>query len=121
MEYTNTQWLLDKRPDGMPEDSCWKMHKELITSLNKNEILIEVKYLSIDPYMRGRMNDSASYAAPAKIGKPMSGETVGLVVESNSSLYQVGDAICAHEGWQTYIKVKDTKPTLFFFNTVVTF
>ena len=118
MKYTNTQWLLDKRPDGMPEDSCWKMHKELITSLKKNEILIEVKYLSIDPYMRGRMNDSASYAAPAKIGKPMSGETVGLVVESNSSLYQVGDAICAHEGWQTYIKVKDTKSTLFKINNL---
>ena len=56
MNYLNTQYLLDKRPSGMPEDDCWKLHQESITSLEKNEILIEVKYLSIDPYMRGRMN-----------------------------------------------------------------
>ena len=42
MEYTNTQWLLDKRPDGMPEDSCWKMHKELITSLKKMKFLLKL-------------------------------------------------------------------------------
>ena len=53
--------------------------------------LIEAKYLSIDPYMRGRMNDSKSYAAPAKIGEPMTGETAGIVVESNSDLFSVLD------------------------------
>jgi len=68
MEYVNKQYLLDKRPTGMPKDDCWKLNENLITSLKKNEIIIEVKYLSIDPYMRGRMNDSKSYAAPAKIG-----------------------------------------------------
>ena len=113
MEYINTQWLLDKRPEGMPEDSCWKMDKESITSLEANEILIQVKYLSIDPYMRGRMNEGASYAAAAKIGEAMTGETVGEVVESNSNLFKVGDRVCAHKGWQTFIKVKDTDPTLF--------
>ena len=113
MEYINTQWLLDKRPEGMPEDSCWKMNKESITSLETNEILIQVKYLSIDPYMRGRMNEGASYAAAAKIGEAMTGETVGEVVESNSNLFKVGDRVCAHKGWQTFIKVKDTDPTLF--------
>ena len=113
MEYINTQWLLDKRPEGMPEDSCWKMNKESITSLEANEILIQVKYLSIDPYMRGRMNEGASYAAAAKIGEAMTGETVGEVVESNSNLFKVGDRVCAHKGWQTFIKVKDTDPTLF--------
>ena len=113
MEYINTQWLLDKRPEGMPEDSCWKMNKESITSLEANEILIQVKYLSIDPYMRGRMNEGASYAAAAKIGEAMTGETVGEVVESNSNLFKVGDKVCAHKGWQTFIKVKDTGPTLF--------
>ena len=113
MEYINTQWLLDKRPEGMPEDSCWKMNEESITSLEANEILIQVKYLSIDPYMRGRMNEGASYAAAAKIGEAMTGETVGEVVESNSNLFKVGDKVCAHKGWQTFIKVKDTDPTLF--------
>ena len=65
MEYINKRYLLDKRPIGMPEDDCWKLSDETITSLNKNEIIIEVKFLSIDPYMRGRMNDTKSYAAPA--------------------------------------------------------
>ena len=113
MEYQNNQLLLNKRPDGMPDDDCWKLNKEIVSSLGKNEILIEVKYLSIDPYMRGRMNDSMSYASPAKIGHPMTGETVGTVIESNSSLYKVGDNLCIHKGWQTYIKSKDTDPSIF--------
>ena len=112
MEYLNKQFLLDKRPTGMPQDDCWKLNENLITSLKKNEIIIEVKYLSIDPYMRGRMNDSKSYAAPAKIGEPMTGETAGVVIESNSDLFKVGDKVCAHKGWQTYIKAKDTDPAL---------
>jgi hypothetical protein len=112
MEYINKRYLLDKRPIGMPNDDCWKLEEEKISSIEKNEILIEVKYLSIDPYMRGRMNDSKSYAAPAKIGEPMTGETAGVVIESNSDLYKVGDKICAHKGWQTYIKAKDTDPAL---------
>ncbi|RZO28824.1 MAG: NADP-dependent oxidoreductase [SAR86 cluster bacterium] len=112
MEYKNKQFLLDKRPSGMPEDSCWKLNEEIITSIQNNEIIIEVKYLSIDPYMRGRMNDSRSYAAPAKIGEPMTGETAGVVVESNSDLFRVGDKVCAHKGWQTFIKAKDTDPAL---------
>ena len=96
----------------MPEDNCWKLIDEKIDSLNKGEILIEVKFLSIDPYMRGRMNDGVSYAAPAKIGEPMTGETVGEVVDSKSSLYEIGDIVCIHKGWQTYIKAKDTDVAL---------
>jgi NADPH-dependent curcumin reductase CurA len=108
MEYLNTQYLLDKRPKGMPDDDCWRMHQEKITGLDINEILIEVKYLSIDPYMRGRMNDGVSYASPAQLGEPMTGETAGVVVKSRSNLYKVGDKVCIHKGWQTYIKTKDT-------------
>ena len=63
--------------------------------------------------MRGRMNDSRSYAAPAKIGEPMTGETAGEVIISNSKLFNVGDLVCAHKGWQTFIKVKDTDPAIF--------
>ena len=112
MEYINKQLLLNKRPVGMPEDDCWKLNEEKINSIGKSEILIEVKYLSIDPYMRGRMNDSASYAPPAKLGAPMTGESVGVVVESNSDIYHIGDKVCAHKGWQTYIKAKDTDVAL---------
>ena len=113
MDYQNKQWLLDKRPNGMPENDCWKLVNQSIASIGKNEILIKVDFLSIDPYMRGRMNDSKSYADPAKLGEPMTGETVGTVVESNSSKYIVGDRVCAHQGWQTYVKVSDKDPSLF--------
>ena len=51
----------------MPEDDCWILNEESVTSLKKNEILIKVKYLSIDPYMRGRMNGGMSYASPIKL------------------------------------------------------
>lgn len=113
MNYQNTRMLLDKRPNGVPTDDCWKKDTKQITNIKKNEIIIKVSHLSIDPYMRGRMNDSMSYAAPAKLGHPMTGETIGSVVESNSDMYQVGDKVCSHNGWQTYITTKDTDPTLF--------
>ena len=113
MEYINRQLLLQKRPKGMPEDDCWNESSKTITSIKNGEILIKVKYLSIDPYMRGRMNDGVSYAAPAKLGEPMTGETVGTVIESKSKLYKVGDNLCIHKGWQTIIKAKDTDPSIY--------
>tara|TARA_X000001036_G_C20579816_1_gene766248 strand:+ start:167 stop:1183 length:1017 start_codon:yes stop_codon:yes gene_type:complete len=112
MNYTNTKYLLDKRPLGMPEDDCWVIDKEFISSIANGEILIKVEYLSIDPYMRGRMNDGVSYASPVKIGELMVGETVGTVIESKSKLFGVGEKVCAHCGWQTYVKTNDTNPAL---------
>ena len=112
MTYINKQWLLDQRPKGMPGDECWKLNEVEVPALKKGEVLIKILYLSIDPYMRGRMNEGASYAAPTKIGEPMAGETVGVLVESNSNIFKVGDKVCAHMGWQTYIKTKDTNPVL---------
>ena len=87
MSYINQQFLLNKRPIGMPEDDCWVIDKEFISSIANGEILIKVEYLSIDPYMRGRMNDGVSYASPVKIGELMVGETVGTVIESKSKLF----------------------------------
>ena len=84
MNYINNRFLLQKRPIGMPEDNCWVMDSEKITELKKQEILIKAEYLSIDPYMRGKMNDSISYTPPLKIGEVMVGESVGRVIESKS-------------------------------------
>ena len=56
MTYINKQWLLDQRPKGMPGDECWKLNEEEVRPLEKGEVLIKILYLSIDPYMRGRMN-----------------------------------------------------------------
>lgn len=112
MYYLNRRSLLARRPSGMPTNECWKRDEVVITSIQHNQILIKVEYLSIDPYMRGRMNEGVSYASPAKIDQPMTGETAGIVVESKSNLYKVGDKVCIHQGWQTYIVANDTDPSL---------
>ena len=113
MTYINKQWLLDQRPKGMPGDECWKLNEEEVRPLEKGEVLIKILYLSIDPYMRGRMNDGESYAEPAALGEPMTGESVGVVVESESDKYIKGDYLCVHKGWQTYIIASDEEPALF--------
>ena len=113
MTYINKQWLLDQRPKGMPGDECWKLNEEEVRPLNKGEVLIKILYLSIDPYMRGRMNDGESYADPAALGEPMTGESVGIVVESESDKFMKGDYLCVHKGWQTYIIANDEEPALF--------
>ena len=100
--YTNQQWLLDKRPSGMPTDDCWKLNEEEVPELKEGELLIKVLYLAIDPYMRGRMNDGESYAAPAAIGEPMTGESVGVVVESKSDKFIKAT---------TYVHIKDGRAT----------
>ena len=113
MTYINKQWLLDQRPKGMPGDDCWKLNEEEVPSLEKGEVLIKILYLSIDPYMRGRMNDGESYAAPAALGEPMTGESVGIVIESESDKFIKGDYLCVHKGWQTYIIASDDDTSLF--------
>ena len=66
MNYNNSRFLLNKRPMGMPEDECWALNSEVITDLSNGEVLIQTEYLSIDPYMRGKMNDGLSYTPPLK-------------------------------------------------------
>ena len=112
MNYSNSRFLLNKRPIGMPEDDCWEQNSEVITDLNNGEILIQTEYLSIDPYMRGKMNDGLSYTPPLKIGEVMVGESVGRVIESKSKNYAIGDLVTVHQGWQTFIRTKDSDPSL---------
>ena len=87
MEKINKRWVLAKRPKGMPEDECWKLEEASIKDLDENQILIKVMYLSIDPYMRGRMNDMKSYTDPVAIGEVMTGESVGQVIQSRSEKF----------------------------------
>ena len=88
MTRINQRWLLDKRPEGMPENNCWKWEEVDVPELKNGEILIKSLYLSIDPYMRGRMNDAVSYTGPVQIGDVMVGESVGVVVESKSDNFK---------------------------------
>ena len=112
MNYNNSRFLLNKRPKGMPENDCWSLNSEIITDLNNGEVLIQTEYLSIDPYMRGKMNDGLSYTPPLKIGDVMVGESVGRVVESKSKKYAIGDLVTIHQGWQTFIRAKESDSSL---------
>ena len=112
MNYKNLRFLLNKRPKGMPEDDCWLLDSQEITDLKNNEILIQTEYLSIDPYMRGKMNDGLSYTPPLKIGEVMVGESVGRVVESKSNKFKIGDLVTVHQGWQTHIRAKDSDASI---------
>ena len=111
--FINQRWLLDKRPQGVPTDDCWKWSEVPVAPLQPGEILVKVLYLSIDPYMRTLMNEGGTYVDAVKIGHPMIGESVGVVVESQSTKYAVGDYLCVHCGWQSYITVPDNDPQLF--------
>ncbi len=108
----NKRVLFAKRPLGEPDDSCFRIDAVDVPSLKSGQILIKVLWLSLDPYMRGRMNDVKSYAAPMQIGDVMTGESAGVVVQSASSKFTVGDFVAAHNGWQSMLIVDEDSPRL---------
>lgn len=108
----NTRVNLAKRPLGEPTDDCFQIEEIEIPQLTENQILIKVCWLSLDPYIRGRMNDSKSYTTPLEIGEVMTGESTGIVIKSTSDDYQVGDRVAAHMGWQSYIVANADDPRL---------
>jgi NADPH-dependent curcumin reductase len=98
----NRQFLLDSRPQGQASAANFKLVTTDTPPLQDGEVLVRHHYLSLDPYMRGRMDDAKSYAAPQPLGQVMQGGTVGEVVESRSSAFQPGDKVLGHGGWQEY-------------------
>ncbi|MES3008337.1 MAG: NADP-dependent oxidoreductase [Pseudomonadota bacterium] len=108
----NTQVLLAKRPVGEPDDSCFEFVETELPALQPGQLLVKVLWLSLDPYMRGRMNDVKSYAKPVGIGEIMVGESAGVVIDSRSDNFKVGDYVTAHMGWQSLIVVDDNAPRL---------
>jgi NADPH-dependent curcumin reductase len=108
----NKQVFLAKRPVGEPSDDCFGFRELDIAELAENQILIKVCWLSLDPYIRGRMNDAKSYAAPLAIGDIMTGESTGIVIKSTSAKFAVGDRVAAHMGWQSTIVADADDPRL---------
>lgn len=98
----NQQILLDNRPQGEAVASNFKLVVSDTPALGEGEVLVRHHYLSLDPYMRGRMNDAKSYAQPQPLGQVMQGGTVGEVVESRSPKFAVGDKVVGMGGWQEY-------------------
>ena len=99
---TNLQIRLDNRPTGAALASNFKLINSATPALQDGEVLVQHHYLSLDPYMRGRMNDSKSYAAAQALGQVMGGGTAGVVVESKHAKYTVGDTVVGMGGWQQY-------------------
>ena len=108
----NTQVFLAQRPIGEPTEECFGLRKIEIPKLGDNQILIRVCWLSLDPYMRGRMHDVKSYADPLQIGDVIVGESTGVVLKSTSPDFVEGDAVAAHMGWQSHIVANADDPRL---------
>jgi NADPH-dependent curcumin reductase len=99
---TNRQILLKSRPSGPPSAANFERVDSAAPEPGEGQVLLRTLYLSLDPYMRGRMNDARSYAKPAELGKPMVGGTVSEVVVSRNAKFAVGDIVLAYAGWQDY-------------------
>jgi NADPH-dependent curcumin reductase CurA len=106
----NRQVFLDNRPQGEAVASNFKLVTGQTPARADGEVLVRHHFLSLDPYMRGRMNDSKSYAAPQPLGQVMQGGTAGEVVESRTPMYQPGDKVVGFGGWQEYSVVKADQP-----------
>lgn len=99
---TNQQVLLAARPQGLPKETDFRIVSSPIPTPGDGEVLVETLFLSVDPYMRGRMNDVKSYAPAVKLDEVMVGGTVGRVVTSNDAGLSVGDIVEGRLGWQSY-------------------
>lgn len=98
----NRQWLLSERPKGEPTDRTLRLVQSPIPIAGAGQMLLRTEFLSLDPYMRGRMSDAASYAEPVEIGAVMVGGTVARVVQSNLDGFSADDWVLSFNGWQDY-------------------
>ena len=98
--YRNRSIVVARRPEGEIKDGDLIMEGNDVRELGDGEFLIRTLWLSLDPYMRPRMNDTKSYIEPLAIGDVMTGETVGRVIDSRTDRYQVGDVVTCFTGWQ---------------------
>src|ERR1700740_2439752 len=98
----NKQIILDSRPSGAAEAGNFKLIEAPTPTPGPGQVLVRHLYLSLDPYMRARMDDAKSYAKPQELGAVMGGGTVGEVVASNNERFKLGDKVVGMGGWQNY-------------------
>src|SRR5574341_2075707 len=106
---TNHQILLASRPQGEATVDNFKLVETPVPALAEGQLLVRNHFLSLDPYMRGRMNESKSYAQPQPLNEVMIGGTVGEVVESKNASFKVGDKVVGMGGWQEYQLVDESQ------------
>jgi NADPH-dependent curcumin reductase CurA len=112
MATINKRFVLASRPTGEPTPQNFRLEEAPLPALNDGEVLVRHHYLSLDPYMRGRMSEGKSYAQPQALNAVMIGGTVGEVVESRSGGYKAGDRVVGMGGWQQYSVVAAAQPGL---------
>jgi len=93
---------LKQRPVGMPTENDFQLVKVTVPDLKDGEFLVRNVWMSVDPYMRGRMREIRSYISPFQIGKPLEGGCVGQIIKSNSDQFKVGDYVLGNLGWREY-------------------
>ena len=98
----NRRWVLASRPHGAPLAENFRLEEDDVATPGEGQILLRTIYLSLDPYMRGRMSDEPSYSPPVEIGGVMVGGTVSRVVTSNHPDYKPGEWVLSYSGWQDY-------------------
>jgi len=103
---TNKAIVLVSRPSGMAAASNFKLVEAPWPEPKEGEVLIKTLYLSVDPYMRGRMSDRKSYVAPFVVGEAIAGGVIGEVLESQSGAFRAGDIVTGHLKWQLYSVAK---------------
>lgn len=106
---TNKQFLLTSRPEGEATTGNFTLVETPVPTLADGQVLVRHHYLSLDPYMRGRMNDAKSYAPPQALNQVMIGGTVGEVIDSRSPSFAAGDRVVGMGGWQQYSIVSDSQ------------
>jgi NADPH-dependent curcumin reductase CurA len=98
----NKQILLAARPAGFPKPSDFQLVETPVPTAVDGQFVVEIEWLSVDPYMRGRMSEAKSYAEPVKLGAVMTGGAVGRVIESRHPQFREGDVVAGQFGWQQY-------------------
>ena len=102
MAEINRRIVLAARPEGAPKDSDFRMEEAAVPEPGPGQVLCRTIHLSLDPYMRGRLNDAKSYADPQPLDEVMIGGAVSQVVASNNPAFAEGDFVFAYSGWQDY-------------------
>ncbi|MCB1376698.1 MAG: NADP-dependent oxidoreductase, partial [Rhodobacteraceae bacterium] len=98
----NRRIVLASRPEGEPKPEHFRLETAAIPTPKDGEVLLRNLWMSLDPYMRGRMSAAKSYAKPVEVGEPMVAGTVSEVVKSNRPEYVPGDIVLSYTGWMDY-------------------
>src|SRR3989442_3719109 len=93
---------LASRPKGIPTGNNFALAQTELEPLQDQQVLVRNRFMSVDPYMRGRMNDRKSYVPPFQLGKPLEGGAVGEVIESRAKEFRPGDTVVSSLGWREY-------------------